>query len=276
MARLPLLIAAVCVAVPAAAADDCVRADVDVSFLFWWGFKLGECKTVNLNNVTLGLSGTKALTRALLNNAILKSLKLEECGIDTPGAVELAKVLPTTAVESMDLDGNRIGAEGAVAIAAAIPTSKVHELDLEANGISDEGAIALAAALRNQRSSPLTKLDLEHNGIGGSGVVALATALRKNRALTELDLHGNYVSTKAIRAMVAALRVNQRVTHLSVPEADPMLSLRTRRYFNTMSMLLQKLVVANGAGASVARKRAMLSRALKRFKARRRSGRRKG
>ena len=82
--------------------------------------------------------------------------------------------------------------------------------------------------------------------------------------------------TKALRAMVSALAVNQHVTKISLPEASPLLPLRTRRYLNTLGMLLEKLVHANSVGASVARKRALRRQALQRFKARRRAGRRKG
>lgn len=259
-----------------AGAKDCTRADVDRSNFFWWRFDLGTCEHLSLNNFTLGLSGATALTRALRNNKELKSLKLELCGIGPPGAVLLAGVLSSTALEVLDLDGNGIGFEGAVALAEAIPASSLHELDLESNSILDGGAIAVAEALRNRRSSPLKKLDLENNDIGDAGVATLAAALRKNGALEEIDLHGNFVGTRAMRAMVAALTVNRQVVTASLPEANLGLPLRTRRYLNTLSAMLEKLVEANEAGATVARKRAMLRRALKRFKARRRNGRRKG
>ena len=267
----------IALSVAAVAARDCTREDVDVSNFLWWRFSIGvECTSLSLNNLTLGLAGATALSRALRHNAALKTLKLEGCGIGAHGASMLADALPSTALASLDLDSNGIGFEGAVAIAEAIPDSGLHELDLESNGILDGGAIALASVLRNRRSSPLTKLDLENNDIGDSGVATLAAALHKNSALEELDLHGNFVGTKALRAMVSALAVNQHVTKVSLPEASPLLPLRTRRYLNTLGMLLEKLVHANSVGASVARKRALRRQALQRFKARRRAGRRKG
>ena len=236
-------------------------ADVDKSTFLWWNFRLGDCDSLKLNNVTLGYRGAAALARALKGNKQLTELKLERCALGAAGIRVLASSLESTIVEKLDVEANAIGFEGAVALAESIPSTRIRELDVEDNEILDGGAIAFAKTLSHRRSSPLESLDLENNAIGNAGMASLASALRRNRALQELDLHGNTVGVQALRSLVAAMRVNRKLGKLSLPDPGMMLSLRTRRHQAVMLRLLEKLVAANAKGATRKAKMKVLHRA---------------
>ena len=254
---------------------DCTMADVDRSNFLWWSFSIENCKSITLNNHTLGDRGAAALSRALRGNKGLLSLKLERCGIGERGATELANVLPETRLEKLDLDANKLGSAGARAIAGAIPGSSLRELDLEENSILDAGASALAEALRTAPFT-LVKLDLETNGIGDDGAADLARALPRNRGMKELDLHGNAFGARGFRALARAAQRNRKLEKLSLPSANMLLPLRQRRHQSVLIRLTEKLVAANEDGASPRKKKSVLKRAIRHEKAQRRSAKAKG
>jgi hypothetical protein len=116
----------------------------------------------------------------------LQELLLADCGLDSNGAAEVAKLLETnTSLQALTLTDNPIG---------------------------DQGATVLAEALSSRsrsRSSTLTSLQLDGCSIGTIGAVALAAMLEKNNRLENLNILINLdIAAKGKRALVMALNCN--------------------------------------------------------------------
>ena len=120
------------------------------------------------------------------NNKTLRTLRLSNTNLDSPGAIALGQMLArNTALEQLDLGGNeKIGFAGAVAIAQGVRTL-VH-LDLQNTRLGAVGAKAVAHMIRTNKA--LKSLNLSRNNFGDEGAIHVAEALVYNTALKTLSL----------------------------------------------------------------------------------------
>jgi hypothetical protein len=142
------------------------------------------------DNRTLGNDGAAALAKALCGPLRrLKELYLWDCGIESSGAVALARALVINkCLQILDMYGNYIGDEGASAIADALARNQaLTDLILSDCGIGNEGAAALGEGL--ETNNHLERLSLERNkGISEQGKQALNNGTIANTNLVHLGL----------------------------------------------------------------------------------------
>ena len=100
------------------------------------------------------------------HNENIKVLQVRDYGIETNGAILLAKML----------EGN----------------TTIKKVQLDYNYIEPEGAIAFVNMLK--RNNTITELDLGNNHIGDEGARAFISALGVNRTIERLNITGNNLS----------------------------------------------------------------------------------
>lgn len=166
----------------------------------------------------LGATGFRTLITALVEDASVTSVGLENTGIGAEDAVALLSALQLRDVgtRSVHLSCNALGDGGASAVAAVLArnTRTVDALFLDANGIGDVGASALSAALK--RNTSLRTLSLVDNRVSTLGAVALHACLELNTSLTAVELTRN----RCMRHLrgVAAVHAVKRETEVRMCE----------------------------------------------------------
>ena len=140
--------------------------------------------------------------------------------LDDAGARAIGSALVGNArLQVLHLDDTQIGDEGVAALAAALPgNGMLQTLRINHNQFGDAGAKALAEAIK--ASGPtLTELRLNHNRIGDDGIYALAEAYKVNRALVAVYLGENAFGSAARQAITKVL--NDRGDGPSPPPHKP-------------------------------------------------------
>ena len=154
----------------------------------------------------------------------LKMLNLQDCHINSEGAVELAAALcKNTTLEYLNLSHNPIGkhVEGVTAVAKMLIEVRgskftLTQLELRDCHISGQGARKLAAALCE--NSTLKHLNLNHNHIGVEGASSISDMLRHNKSLEVLHLRNESVGEEGVRKLIHDLKHNQTLRKLVLPK----------------------------------------------------------
>ncbi len=118
----------------------------------------------------------------------IKSLRLNECEIDSAGAKQLAEI---NTITELDISDNDIGDEGAKAFAA---NQSITRLNVGSNNITDEGAKAFSA------NKTIIELFMYGNNITDEG----AKAFFSNKTIKKLDFSANYVSDECLKVLAAS------------------------------------------------------------------------
>ncbi|XP_053924845.1 leucine-rich repeat-containing protein 74A isoform X2 [Cuculus canorus] len=164
---------------------------------------------INLNHYGLGPKGVKAIAIALVSNAAVTHLELEDNIILAEGAICIAKMLQrNSTLQELNISNNHLDTAGAEAIAGLLldNVSYLHALQLSGNNFGDKAASYLAEALTG--NFKLKELDLSHNEFTEKGGQLLGQMIDINTTLEILDLSWNYLRRKGTVALGRGLRVN--------------------------------------------------------------------
>ncbi|KAF1491669.1 Leucine-rich repeat-containing protein 74A, partial [Megadyptes antipodes antipodes] len=204
---------------------------------------------INLNHRGLGPKGVKAIAIALVSNATVTHLELEDNCILAEGAICIAEMLrENSCLQELNISNNHLDTAGAEAIARLLLDNmsylhtlqlsgglwlqlagrshclcifvslqgnyRVKELDLSHNEFYEKGGQLLGQMLAS--NTTLEILDLSWNHLRRQGTVALGTGLRSNSALKILNLSWNGVGNEGALALGEALKVNTVLVHLDI------------------------------------------------------------
>ncbi|KAF1530286.1 Leucine-rich repeat-containing protein 74A, partial [Eudyptula albosignata] len=204
---------------------------------------------INLNHHGLGPKGVKAIAIALVSNATVTHLELEDNCILAEGAICIAEMLrENSSLQELNISNNHLDTAGAEAIASLLLDNmsylhtlqlsgrlwlqlagrshclctfvslqgnyQVKELDLSHNEFCEKGGQLLGQMLAS--NTTLEILDLSWNHLRRQGTVALGTGLRSNSALKVLNLSWNGVGNEGALALGEALKVNTVLVHLDI------------------------------------------------------------
>ena len=177
--------------------------------------------TLDISNSHFSMANVDSLASVLKDHSkcTLTVLYLQDCHINSEGAVKLAAVLcKNTTLKDLNLSGNPIGehVEGMTAVAKLLVENKtLTELNLQDCHISSEGAVELAAVLC--KNSTLKCLYLDHNPIGVEGASSMSDMLQHNTSLEELHLSDDSVGEEGVHQLINSLKHNQRLRELWLP-----------------------------------------------------------
>ncbi|KAM6273865.1 leucine-rich repeat-containing protein 74A [Porphyrio hochstetteri] len=200
---------------------------------------------INLNHRGLGPRGVKAIAIALVSNATITHLELEDNCILAEGAISIAEMLrENSSLQELNISNNHLDTIGAAAIAGLLldNVSYLHALQLSGNNFGDEAAPFFAEALMGNykvkeldlshnefsekggqllgqmlaTNATLQILDLSWNHLRMKGTVALGAGLRGNAALKILNLSWNGIGNEGALALGAALKINNILVHLDI------------------------------------------------------------
>ncbi|NXL43269.1 LR74A protein, partial [Podilymbus podiceps] len=202
---------------------------------------------VNLNHHGLGPKGVKAIAIALVSNATVTHLELEDNYILAEGAICIAEMLrENSSLQVLNISNNHLDTAGAEAIASLLLDNmsylhvlqlsgglyvpkqshclhpfvslqgnyQVKELDLSHNEFCEKGGQLLGQMLAI--NSTLGILDLSWNHLRRKGTLALGTGLRVNGTLKILNLSWNGIGNEGALALGEALKVNDALVHLDI------------------------------------------------------------
>ncbi|NXS44360.1 LR74A protein, partial [Balaeniceps rex] len=202
---------------------------------------------INLNHHGLGPKGVKAIAIALVSNATVIHLELEDNCILAEGAICIAEMLrENSSLQELNISNNHLDTAGAEAIASLLLDNmsylhalqlsgglyapkqshclctfvslqgnyQVKELDLSHNEFYEKGGQLLGQMLAS--NTTLEILDLSWNHLRRKGTVALGTGLRGNGALKILNLSWNGIGNEGALALGEALKVNNVLVHLDI------------------------------------------------------------
>ncbi|NXW01386.1 LR74A protein, partial [Fregetta grallaria] len=202
---------------------------------------------INLNHHGLGPKGVKAIAIALVSNATVTHLELEDNCILAEGAICIAEMLrENSSLQELNISNNHLDTAGAEAIASLLLDNmsylralqlsgglyapkqshclctfvslqgnyQVKELDLSHNEFYEKGGQLLGQMLAS--NTTLEILDLSWNHLRRKGTVALGTGLRGNGALKILNLSWNGIGNEGALALGEALKINNMLVHLDI------------------------------------------------------------
>ncbi|NXF37744.1 LR74A protein, partial [Nyctibius bracteatus] len=203
---------------------------------------------VNLNHRGQGPKGVKAIAIALVSNATITHLQLEDNCILAEGAICIAEMLQeNSSFQELNISNNYLDTAGAIASLLLDNMSYIHalqlsgglyapkqshclctfvslegnyqvkELDLIHNEFSEKGGQLLGEIFSLLASNTaLEILDLSWNRPSRKGTVALGTGLKGNGTLKILNLSWNGVGNEGALALGEALKVNNVLIHLDI------------------------------------------------------------
>ncbi|NXL93502.1 LR74A protein, partial [Alectura lathami] len=172
---------------------------------------------INLNHHGLGPKGVKAIAIALVSNATVTHLELEDNCILAEGAMCIAEMLrENCSLQELNISNNHLDTEGAKAIASLLleNASYLRALQLSGNSFGEEAASCFAEALRSNYQ--LKELDLSHNEFSEKGGQLLGQMLAINTTLEILDLSWNHLRRKGTVALGTGLKGNGALKILSL------------------------------------------------------------
>ncbi|NXN71926.1 LR74A protein, partial [Himantopus himantopus] len=201
---------------------------------------------INLNHHGLGPKGVKAIAIALVSNATVTHLELEDNCILAEGAICIAEMLrENSSLQELNISNNHLDTAGAEAIASLLLDNlsylhalqlsgglylarsyclctyvslqgnyQVKELDLSHNEFSEKGGQLLGQMLAS--NTTLEILDLSWNHLRRKGTEALGRGLRGNGTLKILNLSWNGIGNEGALALGEALKVNNVLVHLDI------------------------------------------------------------
>ena len=170
------------------------------------------------------MANVNSLASVLKDNSkcTLTMLYLQDCHINSEGAVELAAALyKNTTLKYLNLNHNPIGehVEGVTAVVEIFIKNKTLTVFyLQDCHISSEGAVELAAALC--KNSTLKDLNLNHNPIGLEGASSMSDMLQHNTSLEILHLRDDSIGEEGVgvHKLIDTLKHNQTLRILELPE----------------------------------------------------------
>ena len=124
--------------------------------------------------------GMEGLCAAMAGYTSLKRMHIDNNMLGDKGALELAKVLPSTNIDDLNVGFNSILQEGLIAIIQSISTLSLRQLVLSGNSIDGDVALALAGYLKGV-DSDLRELYLDSCGLGAPSWHILVTAIATNK-----------------------------------------------------------------------------------------------
>uniref|UniRef100_A0A8C2U7E5 Leucine rich repeat containing 74A n=1 Tax=Coturnix japonica TaxID=93934 RepID=A0A8C2U7E5_COTJA len=193
---------------------------------------------INLNHHGLGPKGAKAIAIALVSNAAVTHLELEDNHILAEGAICIVEMLrENRSLQELNISNNHLDTEGAEAIAGLLLDNASHlhtlhlsgglhtlkqlqhnfqvkKLDLSHNEFSEKGGHLLGQMLAV--NTALEILDLSWNHLRRKGTMALGPGLKVNAALKILNLSWNCIGNEGAQAIGDALKVNTVLIHLDI------------------------------------------------------------
>jgi hypothetical protein len=193
---------------------DCGITALGCSFL---GRSLGfggnhgvQCLKLDFNQI--GSAGMEQLALGLAQNASLKKLDLNYCGIDGAGGKSLFEILiyVKSSLESLELRGNELGKVGMVDVMrGARRAKKLKKLDVADNKFEEEkevidGFLDLFAA-----NTTLEHYDLVGNGITDAGAEKLIRGMFSKSHLKKVLIPPDKCSAKCFEALETALGVKK-------------------------------------------------------------------
>ncbi|XP_009885350.1 PREDICTED: leucine-rich repeat-containing protein 74 [Charadrius vociferus] len=164
---------------------------------------------INLNHHGLGPKGVKAIAIALVSNATVTHLELEDNCILAEGAICIAEMLrENSSLQELNISNNHLDTAGAEAIASLLldNLSYLSVLQLSGNNFGEETAPYFAEALMGNYQ--VKELDLSHNEFSEKGGQLLGQMLASNTTLEILDLSWNHLRRKGTEALGRGLRGN--------------------------------------------------------------------
>ena len=173
---------------------------------------------LNISNSHFSTANVDSLASVLKDHSkcTLTELNLEDCHINSKGAVKLAAALcKNTTLNHLKLTiGEHV--EGVTAVAKMLVENKtLTRLYLRDCHISSEGAVELAAALC--KNTTLKRLDLNHNPIGVGGAYSMSVTLQHNTSLEDLLLCDDSVVEEGVCQLINSLKHNQTLRQLWLP-----------------------------------------------------------
>ncbi|KAM6971886.1 ribonuclease inhibitor [Aplochiton taeniatus] len=149
---------------------------------------------LDLGYNNIGDDGVKELQTGLTDqNCLIKTLRLQGCGVTSKGCESLSNVLVnSTKLKELDLSGNKIGNEGVASLARGLRYSKcpLVTLKLSQCNIEEKGCCDLASALDKKYSTIayMRELDMSINAIGDNGAIKLFQQIMLTN-ITKLELY---------------------------------------------------------------------------------------
>lgn len=143
-------------------------------FIQAWRRKISKefPQSLEIKNTIFSQSSFDALMEALLLNASLKAISIENCGLTEESCRQIAKVLRIhPLITSFHLDHNQIKSKGLAILAKSLKDSQLAHLSLEDNGIGPKGAKALTEQIVYAKS--LHSINLKNNPLKEEGTLYL-------------------------------------------------------------------------------------------------------
>ncbi|NXA18224.1 LR74A protein, partial [Ibidorhyncha struthersii] len=173
---------------------------------------------INLNHHGLGPKGVKAIAIALVSNATVTHLELEDNCILAEGAICIAEMLrENSSLQELNISNNHLDTAGAEAIASLLldNLSYLHALQLS-GGLYLARSYCLCTFVSLQGNYQVKELDLSHNEFSEKGGQLLGQMLASNTTLEILDLSWNHLRRKGSEALGRGLRGNGTLKILSL------------------------------------------------------------
>nr|XP_033809167.1 leucine-rich repeat-containing protein 74A [Geotrypetes seraphini] len=212
--------------------------------------------TMDLSHHGLGAKGTRAICIALVSNAFITSLNLDDNWILAEGVADLAEMLKENCfIQELNLSGNHLEEAGARIVSKLLKKNvSLNSLQLSGNNFKENSCKALAAAMTVNYS--IEELDLSHNDFCERGGEHIGHMLAANSVLQVLDLSWNHIRMKGAVTLSAGLKLNSSLKVLNLSHNgfsnDGALALREVLKFNSCLTHLDissNRIGSEGAGA---------------------------
>ncbi|XP_029442335.1 leucine-rich repeat-containing protein 74A-like [Rhinatrema bivittatum] len=172
--------------------------------------------TMNLSHHGLGSKGTRAIAIALVSNAFITNLNLDDNRVLAEGVADVVEMLKENCfIQELNLSNNHLEQAGAATISRLLVDNvTLRSLKLSGNMLNHASVKNLAEALAV--NGKLEDLDLSHNEFCEKAGEQLGQMLAGNSGLEVLDLSWNYIRLKGAVALSAGLKVNSTLKVLNL------------------------------------------------------------